>query len=492
MSISNDGRLEYSIPFEDQSPTAMLSLVDFLKKYYFTANEKYFSGPVGYSRPDRDVPVHVFSFSVKLDPGTPFTVTLSISANAATVSANNHAALSDKAAGQFGLLAEGIEVTIRTFLISARRTSAYFILSGRRGTGMELPAAQSERPGTSLLRRIMRGNAMNLFLFFLIVSFIFVIFLGDYALVAVIALQTVFLFFSDRVALAVGSIRPSKDNPDVMVISIQLTQESAQLLRKERRWMLMTMRNRLQSAVFSGASEDSLRADVREMLGRRGIVASDSDIRFTLRHVYSIVESAAGKFHYPTPKVVIANTPADNASAMGISPGLSTITITAGALEDLDDDELESVVGHEVGHIKGRDPVLLFALTSIMYIGGFYFWIPLLLFLGFFYFILAFGIVFLFGKFLETRADTESANCIGKPEKLASALTGIGFRQLYYERYSTSTKVIDWLRFDPHPPTYFRVQRLYTIASKHTRVRHTLLVSTRDCIAGFFRAIAGT
>ena len=103
------------------------------------------------------------------------------------------------------------------------------------------------------------------------------------------------------------------------------------------------------------------------------------DIEIKTRNPYALVQTAAERFHLPLPKITVVNTPVDNAAATGISPRRSSMTITAGALEDLDDEELESVIGHELGHIRGRDPVILFVVTSVMYIGGLYLWLPVLL-----------------------------------------------------------------------------------------------------------------
>jgi heat shock protein HtpX len=178
---------------------------------------------------------------------------------------------------------------------------------------------------------------------------------------------------------------------------------------------------------------------------------------------------------------VIANTIVSNASATGISSKRSSIMITAGSLEDLTEEELESLVGHELGHIKGHDPVILFAATSLEFIG----WFTLLTYLGFLYFILAFAVIYAIGKVLETRADTESAVVLGNPGAMASALKKIGFRQFYREKYTPLAKLLDWFQFDPHPPIYFRVLRMSEFdGAKPTK--HTFIVSLRDCVVGFF------
>jgi heat shock protein HtpX len=65
------------------------------------------------------------------------------------------------------------------------------------------------------------------------------------------------------------------------------------------------------------------------------------------------------------PDVYIVDDPALNAFATGRSPEHASVAITTGLLDKLNRDELQSVIAHEISHIKNRD-VLLMVLCSIL------------------------------------------------------------------------------------------------------------------------------
>jgi heat shock protein HtpX len=103
----------------------------------------------------------------------------------------------------------------------------------------------------------------------------------------------------------------------------------------------------------------------------------------------------------------------------------------------------------------------------------------------------ALGTVFFFGKFLEGRADLDSAKIIGKPKVMAEALRKIGFRRLFplYKREPKfrSYRFLEWLQLDPHPPIYFRVKRLEYLEDPEN-IRNTFLQSIKDNFKGLARA----
>ena len=81
-------------------------------------------------------------------------------------------------------------------------------------------------------------------------------------------------------------------------------------------------------------------------------------------NVYELVKKVADRFGFQMPKIVVSNTMVPNAAASGPSPRRGLVLITTGLLVQLEEDEVVSVLGHEFGHLKGRDPLILFGLVS--------------------------------------------------------------------------------------------------------------------------------
>jgi heat shock protein HtpX len=71
--------------------------------------------------------------------------------------------------------------------------------------------------------------------------------------------------------------------------------------------------------------------------------------------LHNVVEEMAIAAGIRKPRVCVIETDALNAFATGMSPARSTIGVTRGLLDTLDREELQGVIGHEMGHIVNWD-----------------------------------------------------------------------------------------------------------------------------------------
>jgi heat shock protein HtpX len=87
--------------------------------------------------------------------------------------------------------------------------------------------------------------------------------------------------------------------------------------------------------------------------------------RDDLPRVYNIVERLAQKVSLPMPKVYLIPTDSPNAFATGRNPNHASVAVTQGILGLLNDDELEGVLAHELGHVRNRD-ILISSIAATL------------------------------------------------------------------------------------------------------------------------------
>ena len=84
------------------------------------------------------------------------------------------------------------------------------------------------------------------------------------------------------------------------------------------------------------------------------------------QRLHNVVEELAIAAGLPKPRVYVIETPALNAFATGLKPEKAAIGVTRGLLQTLNREELQGVVGHEMGHIANDDIIYMTAVGVIV------------------------------------------------------------------------------------------------------------------------------
>jgi len=87
--------------------------------------------------------------------------------------------------------------------------------------------------------------------------------------------------------------------------------------------------------------------------------------REELPRVYSVVDRMTQRVGLPMPKIYVIPTDSPNAFATGRNPKHASVAVTQGILNLLDDEELEGVLAHELGHVRNRDILISSVAATI-------------------------------------------------------------------------------------------------------------------------------
>jgi heat shock protein HtpX len=163
--------------------------------------------------------------------------------------------------------------------------------------------------------------------------------------------------------------------------------------------------------------------------------------------LHDLVERIVARNNLPKPRIAVINTQMPNAFATGKTPKSSIVAVTTGLMDQLETEELEGVVAHELAHIKNRD-VLVLTLASLFstmawylmrfsMFGGMYGGygggrgrgsaggMALVQLVAIITWFVSFLIIRAISRYREFVADKDGALMTGKPSKLASALLKI-------------------------------------------------------------------
>ncbi|WP_122090891.1 zinc metalloprotease HtpX [Halalkalicoccus subterraneus] len=194
----------------------------------------------------------------------------------------------------------------------------------------------------------------------------------------------------------------------------------------------------------------------------------------------------------PQPAVAVAPTDLPNAFAAGRSRNTAVVCVTTGLLENLDGDELDAVLAHELAHIQNRDMVIMTAASALsataFYIvrwgwvfddggggdGGEGMTMMVAVIASFVVWILSFFITRLLSRYREYTADQGAVSITGKPTALATALRTIsattqdmpnedlrehaGMNAMFFDDIDTTDRFTRWCK--THPAVDDRIERL--------------------------------
>ena len=390
---------------------------------------------------------------------------------------------------------QDVVIALEIFEENARKSTLYFAWR----EGEEIVPEVLRKNEKSMNRLFLETQVLFFILFSGVGIFLFVLISVYYpdaiwiAPLALIAAQFVLVFFSTAFISRSADWRITKDNPSIHFLEYHspLT-ESGEFGKGFSPEQLFNIKKEVYEEILTKRGEIDCEA-AQGIFSKYGVTCQQENLTSKKVDVYNLVKKIADKFGYPMPKIVVSNTVLPNAAASGPSPSRGLVLITSGLLVRLDEEEVISVLGHEFGHLKGRDPLILYGLTSAEFLFRFYVifqffpWIFSSLLLFFIYFWLVMTAIFFIAKFFEARSDLISAIKIGQPQVLAGALEKIGFQRLLYER-TPSFRIQEWVGFDPHPPIYFRVARLEKLKVP-VRIKYPLIQSIRDVFSGFFASL---
>jgi heat shock protein HtpX len=230
---------------------------------------------------------------------------------------------------------------------------------------------------------------------------------------------------------------------------------------------------------------------VLSMYGAREVSEQDAP------ELFQIVRGLAQSIGMPMPRVYITPQESPNAFATGRNPDHAAVAVTQGILRLLNRDELEGVLGHELGHVKNRDTltstVAATLAGALSHLANMAMWgmafggrrssrddergNPLLLLVGVILAPIAAALIQMaISRSREYAADESGAHYTNKPLALASALKKIEEwkQRLPMEGGSPATAHLFIINpfsaaglsrlFSTHPPTEERIRRLEVMA----------------------------
>ncbi len=379
------------------------------------------------------------------------------------------------------------ETIVRTFFQEQSSSSLYLVFSPKMNI---LPGAK-ERGIKKILASVVFGNMLYLFMIILLFGIVLYQFFLEYTPLLLVAMQFIIVFFANSLIAARGEFEITPENHSIHIAELRMKRTEFDQVMK----ICLPRISEIKKKIYDSTLAVGMPLDenvVVRALNEYGTVCTPQLVRIKTVNVYNMIRDLSRRFGFQEPRTTLLNVLPPNAAATGVSPRRATVLITTGLIATMEEPEIRAVLAHEFSHIKARDPLVLLTLATTEYLTRVYLMWPLLLQFGLIidlaYLFLSFTLLFFVAKFLEARADLDAAVITGDPRLLASSLRKLGLWK-YQSRVFELVNAGEWLKWDPHPPLYYRIRTLESLDP--SRVRHTFIEAIKGCLKGFVNSLRG-
>jgi heat shock protein HtpX len=380
-----------------------------------------------------------------------------------------------------------MESLIRSYFADQSKASLFLVFSQK----MNLVPGRKEGGIKKVISSIIFGNFLYLFMLILLVGIFLYQYFQMLTPLLLVGLQFIIVIFANKLIAYRGEFDVTPDNATIHIAELRMRRnEFDQVIKTCIPRMTLIKKEIYDSTLALGRELDP--EIIVKTLNKHGPVCAPEFVRVKTVDVYRIVSDLASKFRFQVPRITLLNVLPPNAAATGISPSRATVLITSGLIAQMDEDEIKAVLAHEFSHVRARDPLILMSLATLEYLTRVYIVWPVLatfgLFIDFAYLFLSFTLLFFVAKFLEARADLDAAIITGQPKVLASSLRKLGLWK-YQSRVFELVNSGEWLKWDPHPPLYYRIRTLENLDP--SKVGNTFIAAIKGCVRGFLDSLHG-
>ncbi|MHA1918075.1 MAG: M48 family metallopeptidase [Candidatus Ranarchaeia archaeon] len=350
------------------------------------------------------------------------------------------------------------------------------------------PLDQSRKSSHS---NILTDSQTSFFILAILINSILFLIIGEYSYFVIIG----FIFFTSLLSGRIMAMKkPWKidiERQEVHLVKISLLSEEYKQYAK----IYTKSRFSINKAIYESSIKENIpitKEKIFQILQEHGIYIHLDAVNIRYVNLYEIVKNVSEKFGIKIPKIILIPTMIPNAAASGPTSGLGVILISGGLLFQMDTAEIEAIIGHELSHLKAHDPLVMISLSTLLMASQFLLWTSINqigIFELFFSYMLISSVIFMFGKFLEARADLDAALVLGESKNLSSGLRKIGYIRLLPLRkkfFGKRVNLSEWFYPDPHPPLAYRIDRLDEM-DFNENINHTFIRSIKDVITAIVK-----